>query len=790
MSRPGTPETDRLHRSLEDRDRLLVIAGRVAGIGGWTVDLRDRIVHLSDEACAIHDLPPGSTYSLEAGIDYYVPESRPLITAAFAACATDGIPYDLELGIVTRTGRRVTIRTIGEAVRGADGSVERVQGAYQDITISRALARALDSISDAFYTLDRDWRFTFLNREAERIQQVIRADALGRIIWDVFPESVGTVFDIEFHRAMATGTPVEFDAFYRPLDLWVSVRALPSDEGLAVYFRDLESDRAAAQALSDSDLRYRQLFERAGDAIVIADDTGHYVDANAAASALLGLSRDAIIGRTLNDFVVDVLDGVESVDVWAAVRAAGAMRGEVQLRRSDGDIRDVEFSAVADISPGLNLGILRDVSERRRHERSAAQRDQIIRALRHLSPGEDPEATAQAICAEIVANGDFPSAAIYAFQMEDGASAIGASFRDGRDPDSLPRLSTRRQENLRTKAADGPWVETWTGPHDGPARTAMALVGVTAAILAPIESDGDLVGVLAAGSEESPVRLQERVPALMEFAALAGSTLGPGLRRRATRATERRRIRRIISSGAFHPVFQPIVQMSTGEAIGFEALTRFRDGTPPDQVFAAAVEVGLGIELEVATIEAALEASSPLPTDKFLDLNVSPELVLARDPLATLVQGSVFPIVVEITEHVGIHDYGALGRAIGALGDDVQLAVDDAGAGFASLRHILELAPSHVKLDRTLIARIDTDPARQALVSGLVHFAAKIDALLIAEGVETALERDILLELGVTVGQGYLFGRPAAAGELEATRRPRKPTVKAASAARRAPKVT
>jgi EAL domain-containing protein (putative c-di-GMP-specific phosphodiesterase class I) len=206
--------------------------------------------------------------------------------------------------------------------------------------------------------------------------------------------------------------------------------------------------------------------------------------------------------------------------------------------------------------------------------------------------------------------------------------------------------------------------------------------------------------------------------------------------------------------------------MATGEVIGVEALTRFRDGTAPDTVFAAAVDVGLGMELEVATIEAALAATSPLPTDRFLDINVSPDLVLAGEPLAGLVAGSGFPIVLEITEHTGIDDYSALCRAIAELGDDVRLAVDDTGAGFASLRHILELAPSHVKLDRTLIARIDSDPARQALVSGLVHFAAGIGAMLIAEGVETTLERDVLLGLGVTIGQGYLFGRPGAASLL------------------------
>jgi len=123
-------------------------------------------------------------------------------------------------------------------------------------------------------------------------------------------------------------------------------------------------------------------------------------------------------------------------------------------------------------------------------------------------------------------------------------------------------------------------------------------------------------------------------------------------------------------------------------------------------------------------------------------------------------------VVLEITEHVDVQDYEILRASLASLGSDVRFAVDDAGAGFASLRHILELAPSHVKLDRGLVARIDTDPARQALVAGLVHFATEIAVMLIAEGVETEDERQTLLRLGVHVGQGYLLGRPAPAEDV------------------------
>ena len=775
---PGAPTltraraTEASKASLDERDRLLAIAARVVRLGGWTVDLAAGMEYISDEVCAIYDLPLGTILTEEESIEFYAPESRPVVDAAYAACIRDGVPYDLELEIITAKGRRIAVREIAEAVRGPNGDIVRIHGAIQDLSALRdaeakadrsdtLLARTLESITDAFYTLDREWRFTYVNPEAERLQQKTRAQLLGRVVWDVFPEAVGTAFDIQFHRAIETGQTVVFESYYPPLDLWVAVRAFPSDDGLAVYFLDINARRAAEEDLAASEHRYRALFERAGDAILVMDDDARYLDANEAAAEMLGVPREDIIGRSLNDFAVDALGD----EVWVAFKAAGETRGELRLRRPSGEIRDAEFDAVASISPGLHLSVLRDVTERHHLEK---QRARILDALRRLSPGNEPEETANDICAEIVDNGDFPSAAIFAFETEAGRATLGARFRDGRDVGVVGMLSESRLRTLKAKATLGPWVDEWTDPGDASARAAMAALGVRASIFAPIEADGRLIGVLAAGGDEAASELLPRVPALMEFAALSASLLGPGLRRRSEQADERARIRQIISARAFGPVFQAIVDMQSGTILGYEALTRFLDGTPPDRAFADAAAAGIGLELEAATIEVALEASGQLPAGRFLDINVSPDLVMAREPLGGLLARSPIDVILEITEHVSVRDYGELREAIAILGKDVRFSVDDAGAGFASMRHILELAPTQVKLDRALVARIEADLARQALVTGLVHFAQAINVMLIAEGVETEAERDTLIGLGVNVGQGYLFGRPAPAAELSA----------------------
>ena len=141
-------------------------------------------------------------------------------------------------------------------------------------------------------------------------------------------------------------------------------------------------------------------------------------------------------------------------------------------------------------------------------------------------------------------------------------------------------------------------------------------------------------------------------------------------------------------------------------------------------------------------------------------MNVSPALILAGEPLRSIVAGFPGKLMLEVTEHEVIADYEAFRAAVATLGPTVQIAVDDAGAGFASLRHIVELRPQVVKIDRSLVAGIDADPARQALLAGLRHFANSQGCRLVAEGIETEAELATLVGLDIHAGQGYLLGRP------------------------------
>jgi EAL domain-containing protein (putative c-di-GMP-specific phosphodiesterase class I)/DNA-binding NarL/FixJ family response regulator len=222
------------------------------------------------------------------------------------------------------------------------------------------------------------------------------------------------------------------------------------------------------------------------------------------------------------------------------------------------------------------------------------------------------------------------------------------------------------------------------------------------------------------------------------------------------------RIRRALDDdNVMEMVFQPICTLG-GEMMGAEALARFH-ATPqrgPDKWFAEAALVGLGPDLELKAAAAALASLPALSPDLFLAVNVSPETVRSES-FRALFAGDAKRIVVEITEHAPVDDYDLLKSALDPLRDlGLRLAVDDAGAGFASLRHILNLAPDIIKLDRALIDRIDEDRSRQALAAGLISFAEKIGATIVAEGIEREEEVRALVELGVGHGQGYFFARP------------------------------
>ncbi|MGE3960189.1 MAG: EAL domain-containing protein [Dehalococcoidia bacterium] len=226
-------------------------------------------------------------------------------------------------------------------------------------------------------------------------------------------------------------------------------------------------------------------------------------------------------------------------------------------------------------------------------------------------------------------------------------------------------------------------------------------------------------------------------------------------------------LERVLRGQGFALAFQPIVDLKHGSVVGYEALSRFAAAegigeAPPPAWFEVARQLDLGGELESRVVSAALDARDRLPPNTFLTINLSPWAVDAP-PVRRILEGprGLHRVVLEITENAAVDDYGALEETFASLRSrGAYLAVDDAGAGYASLSHVLRLRPDFVKLDRELVSGVDHDEAKLALVEMFGHFAGRVDAWLLAEGVETTPELAALTRLGVPLAQGYVLGRP------------------------------
>jgi EAL domain-containing protein (putative c-di-GMP-specific phosphodiesterase class I) len=291
-------------------------------------------------------------------------------------------------------------------------------------------------------------------------------------------------------------------------------------------------------------------------------------------------------------------------------------------------------------------------------------------------------------------------------------------------------------------------------------------LGIGSYIGAPLRGpDGRPVGMLCCLSRGANPLLDEDAVRIMGLAAaLVEDRMGClGLPHRPAVSERVRRVRALLDTRDVHMVYQPIVRLDTRETVALEALARFDTTLFPTPVhaFTAAVQAGLGVELELLAVESALARVDQLGHPAWVAVNLSAEALL--DPRATALLRPYGPAVgVEITEHTPVPDYGALVDVTEDLkAHGVHVAVDDAGAGFSSLRHVLQLRPTAIKLDIELIRGIDTDPVRQTLTRSVDLFAGSMGSVLVAEGVETEQECRTLRALGVRYGQGYLFGRPA-----------------------------
>jgi PAS domain S-box-containing protein len=640
--------------------------------------------------------------------------------------------------------------------------------------MAAALREFMDAAPVVAFVKDRTGRYLYANPYLLSIfAERMGADWYGKTDREIWPDDLARRLRSDDAAVLRDG---DFQVFSQVMPLAGGSHRLlmlkfllPSENGrvnLAGIGVDLTERHAAA---TERD-QLASAVEQAAESVMIADLDARITYVNPAFERVTGYSRAEVLGKNSRILSSGLQPSAFYEAMWAALSAGLPWVADFINRRKDGSLftEEAVITPIRDASGAITsyVAVKRDVTRERALVEHASQLAQeralIAETIRSLGSRGTPENTAQAICRQVMSLTGVTSAQLFVFELDGRAMPIGFVVAGQPDP-PLRRLPAQRSRHLQERAAAGPWIEPWINRPWHPYNQLLTGLGVHSVAYAPVRRDQRLIGVLVIDAQDGVAEssLTEALPALVEFADLAGALIGPIVDERAEVTNRRDLISSIIADHAFQPVFQPIVDIERDVVVGYEALTRFADGVPPDIRFAEAADIGLDEELELATLRAALAAAEALPARAWLNLNVSPALIMSGEALGTLVEGSRRHLVLEVTEHTQVANYPLLLAAMTRLGPSVEFAVDDAGAGFASLRHILELKPAFVKLDRWLIADLETDEARQAMIVGLRHFARATGCRLIAEGIETEEEVAILRALDIRLGQGYLLGRPA-----------------------------
>ncbi|HJP89651.1 MAG TPA: EAL domain-containing protein [Candidatus Limnocylindrales bacterium] len=552
----------------------------------------------------------------------------------------------------------------------------------------------------------------------------------------------------------------------------VFLLATVATNAVGIVAEERDDARNVRTTLVDAQARLAAAVEQSHEAVVMTDLDGNITFVNPAFERMTGYPAAEVLGRNPRILKSGRQSPAFYKAMWAALTAGLPWVAEMTNRRKDGSLylEEAVFTPIRDQAGAIGgyVAVKRDVTRERALETTTAalarERALVADTLRRIPSGLTAEATAIAIADQIVSTGRATHAHIILFGASGRADSLAFVAADG-TPGPNFSISAERTRQLLERARRGPSIETVRLSSSHPYASTVQALGVRAAAYVPIVVAGDPIGMLIVGaaSKDAGTQLAESIAALKEFADLAGLLLEGTIGAHAALAGLRQSIGDALLTRRFSTVFQPIVEIETLEPVGFEALTRFDDLGPPDHVFASAKRLGLGSKLESETLAAAVAAMSELPEGAFVTLNVSPTLILDEHGLDALPSGAARRIVLEITERDLIQDYEDLRERLRRGDALLPIAVDDTGAGAANLNHLVELHAQYLKVDIGLVRNIDSDLSRQAIVAALVAFARQTECEVIAEGVETERERAALHRLGVTLGQGFLFGRPAPA---------------------------
>lgn len=395
-------EADRHDVEARRGEELVRLAGRIAQFGGWSVDAETRMVVLSEGARRMLGLPDDVTDLTADAWAMHPDESREGVSGLLERCLTDGEPFDFETVMVTASGERLTVRTLGEADVLADGTIVGAHGAIWNVSdtvaarerereLESRLSATLTSISDGVYFLDGEDRLSYANPRAREMLRFDEEQLRSTPLWALFPEAVDAGYRDAFDRARASGERVMHRAYYEPFDRWFETTAYPAGDGLAVYVRDVTLDERARETVRRTQKQLAQqaaLLDRASDAMLLRELDGTVTYWNAAAATLYGWAAEEAVGRSVFELI-----GVEAEARTAALgelMRTGTFLGELEERTRDGRtvIVDCRWQLLYDENgePQSIFAVNTDITDYRR-EQDARSRAQRLESLGTLAGG-------------------------------------------------------------------------------------------------------------------------------------------------------------------------------------------------------------------------------------------------------------------------------------------------------------------------------------------------------------------------------------------------------------------
>ncbi|WP_137922315.1 EAL domain-containing protein [Hydrogenophaga sp. 2FB] len=804
---------------LRESESRLNLTEHTAGAGSWSLQLSTREVIHSDEFASIMGLGDHHRVrNLEDMVQRSTPEWRNGIRQRLERCAQNGEGFDEEIQITVEGGPPKWVRTVGTAVRRANGEIARIQGAIQDISaqkqaqqdtlrLAMRLTTTLASITEAFVTLDRQCCFTYLNQESERLLQKTTGDLLGLEVWQDFSPALTQRLKEQLTKSLNTNRRVELEDFFPTLGKWLEVRAYPFAEGLAVYFRDVTERRRSQEQL----MLLETSVSRLNDIVAIAE-TGsgseqepRIVFVNDAFEQHTGYSRAEVLGQTPNMLLELDPTITKLSELGRSLQQTRQARTELMVRRKNGALFWVELEVVSvqataeDITHWVAVG--RDITQRKTAE-DMIRHLAFYDALTDLPNRQlllDRLQQALAACARSGQYGALMFIDLDNFKILN--DSLGHHMGDQLLQKVAQRLtrSVRKTDMVARLGGDEfvVMVDDLSVDPDAAAFKATALAEKVLHMLRePFQLTGGhqhfatpSIGVTSFNGQQSDVGelLKQADLAMYQAKSLGRNTLcffDPGMQATVTaNATVSSELRVALSANQFVVYYQPQVDR-VGVITGVEALVRWqhpeRGLVSPADFIPVAEDTGLILPLGQWVLETAcnqLSAWAVNPQTAGLSIAVNVSVRQFRHPdfvdmvMAAIKHTGIRPhkLKLELTEslladrmEITINKMGML-KALG-----VTLSLDDFGVGYSSLSVLKRLPLDQLKIDKGFVADVLTDPNDAAISRAIIALAQSLGLQVVAEGVETQEQRDFLAYQGCDQFQGHLFARPLPIESLDA----------------------